>query len=407
LPIVDVELDCSGERPALNLRQQRFAPAAAEAAASQQWRFPFCVRAEGMAAPQCVMLVEASQRVPLREAPHCPAWLLPNPGGNGYFLSRLPASLSKAVPASALSEQEAVALLGEQALLANSGGLPLAHLLDLVRSLAKDSRPAVMAAAATAVQGLPLQLFTREERQNLAAWTRQQFGERALQLGWMAQEGDPDAVRQLRRAVVPLVAGIGQEPQLRAQARALALAWLKDERRPLGSLRGDILRTAARGADAVVFDAFVAAVRKTQDVNRRVDILAALGTAQDPVLLNKALELGLAPDMDLRESQSLYEEAAANADNAQATFAFVRAHYDALALRLPDDMVVRVPRWHASLCSAEDRDALRGFFADPARARRPGSARALAQALEQVELCVRNAEYQRAAGPLLPAGAEN
>jgi hypothetical protein len=36
-------------------------------------------------------LAERTQRMPLRAAPACQAWVLPNSGSNGYLLSRVPA----------------------------------------------------------------------------------------------------------------------------------------------------------------------------------------------------------------------------------------------------------------------------------------------------------------------------
>jgi cytosol alanyl aminopeptidase len=402
LPLVDVELDCSGASPALVLRQQRFVPASPDAA-PQRWRIPFCARVEGVAQPQCMLLAADSERMALTAAPHCPAWVLPNPGGAGYFLSRQAAA--RTPPTTALSDQEAAALVGDQALLAKSGGLPVARLLQVIEPMASDPRPPVVAAAAAAVQELPLQLFTPAQRQQLAAWTRKVFGARAAQLGWIAAPADSDAVRQLRRVVVPLVAELGEDPQLLRDARALALAWLQDDRRPLGALRGDILRAAARFADPALFDAFVAAARKPQEPSQRYEILAALGAVRDPVLLQRALEFALAPDVDVAETHVVYEHAADDADNARAAFAFVRSHYDALVGRVPDEVVVSVPRWHAALCSVEDRDALRAFFSDPARSRRPGAHRALEQTAEVVDLCARAATSQRAAGPLLPVAA--
>ena len=216
VPIVDFELDCSGGAPAVRLRQQRFLPAAA-APAPQQWVLPVCMRVDGLDKPLCTMMREREQRLSLAAA-RCPAWVLPNPGGTGYYLSRTDARASAGLRQAPLGEQEAIALVAEQAMLVGSGAQPLERLLEVAAPLARDPRAEVAAAAAIALGEVNTAMLGAAQRRQLAAWVREHFGPRAAQLGWLPREGESDAVRKLRATALALVADAGEDAALRREA---------------------------------------------------------------------------------------------------------------------------------------------------------------------------------------------
>jgi hypothetical protein len=68
------------------------------------------------------------------------------------------------------------------------------------------------------------------------------------------------------------------------------------------------------------------------------------------------------------------------------TFAWMTAHYDQLAARIPADFMVFMP-YFASGCSSARIDAAKAFFADPKHAP-PGTATELARVVEAVSDCV-------------------
>lgn len=387
LPVIDFELDCTGRQPAVTVRQQRFLPARAQAPA-QRWVMPVCLRYEGGDAPACAMLREREQQIVLPNAAHCPAWLLPNPAGNGYFLSRLDANTARSLASIPLKEPEAIALVTEQAMLVASGAQPVATLLNLARPLARDPRPEVAAAAARAVRELHPALFDAAGRAALAAWVRENFGARAAQLGWLPRAEDSDAVRKLRAEVLPLVTVVGENAALKVQARSLAQSWLAGKRSTIGGMHLALLRTAAHDADAPLVDAYIAAVQEATDSATRIDVYQALGWVRNPALLRRGFEHALSDKVDAREGRELYDAASEDAENAQPLFAFVRERYDALAARLPEESISRMPRWHAHLCSREDAAALQSVYGG-ARSRLPGTTRNLAQAVETAEICAK------------------
>jgi len=388
LPIVEFELDCTGRAPAVMLKQRRFDPLGANKTA-QRWTLPVCLRYEGSTSgkPLCRMLHEPRQRVVLPGAKSCPAWVLPNPGGAGYHLSRV-TNAAGALPAAQLSAQEAVAFINDQSLLAQSGAIGSQKLVAALTPFATDAREEVALAAITAVVELHPAHFPAGKDKTLAPWVMQHLAARAHQLGWVPRPGEGDSVRRLRGMLLPVVAAIGDDAQLRAQAHSHALSWLAGDRASIGESFRAVLRVAAHQSDPEVFEALLVAVAKADDGGTRYEIYKTLGQYRDPVLRQRAFELPLADGLDARQATQIYDAAAEEADNAPALLRFVRERHEQLARRLPEETMARAPRWHRELCSAEDRAAAANFYGSR-KPWPPGLERNLSQALEAVEICVK------------------
>jgi alanyl aminopeptidase len=393
LPLVDVELDCKGAQPAVVLRQQRLLPAQPGTPPQQRWLVPVCLRHEGGEGATCTLLQEDTQRVVLPKAAHCPGWVVPNPGGKGYYLWRLDARSLQALPGASLRPEEAQALAADETLLAKSGVLRHAYVLALAASLASSDHPEVVTAAATAVEEVAKDLDGTEGRASLANWVRAHFAARAAQLGWLPRPGDSDAVLKLRAKLLPLVTDVASDAALKSQARSLALAWLGGERRSLGSAYRAVLLTAARDADPAVVDAFIAAARQANDGATRTDIYTALGHVRDPQLRRRAFEHALMEAADLRESEDAFQSAGEEPASADALLAFVREHHAEFVARLPEESVARMPRWHGDLCSAAGHDAVQSLYGSSTVR---GIQRNLAQTVETIAVCVRNRAFQAA-----------
>src|SRR5207253_10236918 len=137
------------------------------------------VRAEGQARPQCGMVTTPQERIELTGAASCPAWVLPNPGGDGYYLSRVRGAASK-VPAAQLGAHEALGFIDDQAVLTASAAMPWRDLLTVLEPFTHDARPEVVTAAAQAVGHLNHSLV--DDPALLQRWVVEHFAARALQV---------------------------------------------------------------------------------------------------------------------------------------------------------------------------------------------------------------------------------
>lgn len=391
VPLVSMALDCRG-KPSLRLKQRRFLPGAPQPAASarQRWSIPVCVRYQGQKSEQpfCSILHQDSALIRLPDATACPSWLLPNPGGSGYYLPLLDDAMMAKLQKISLTANETVSLLAEQTMLARSGVLPWPRMLALAAHYAKDERPEVALAAVEAVALMPAAMLDAESLLRRASWVRAHFGARALGMGWQTGAKDGDTTQKLRVALLPLVANLGADQQLRAEARSLALDWLggKSKDAP-GVMLPPVLASAAYSGDQAVLDAMLAMAAVSPSNGDRNAIFNAMGWFADPALLQQAFSQFLGDKFDPREMLSMFKTAGKEADHGPQLQEFIRLHIDAMLIKLPDDFASNLLHWGHGLCTKNQRNAFGDFFARRA-AKDPGGARNLAQALETIDICL-------------------
>jgi hypothetical protein len=222
------------------------------------------------------------------------------------------------------------------------------------------------------------------------------YGERARALGWEPRKGEDEDARELRRLMLWMVALVGDEPQLAAEAQKRVRTWL-DSRTGLDpELVTTALSIAARRGDRALFDRYVAEARKTKDRRERTQLLSALGTFRAPELQHDALALVGGPVFDLRDSLPLLTRAISGRETRELAWSFTQGHFDAMSARMRDDDVLGFLRNVAgAFCDAAHRAELASFFT-PRVGRFDGAPRVLATQLEELDLCV---EAARRDGP--------
>jgi cytosol alanyl aminopeptidase len=395
VPEVSVSLKC-GPKPALELAQKRSLPIGSQAKA-QTWQIPVCVAYEvdGAVHHQCSVLSDAKADMELAEAQICPSWLLPNDGEAGYYQVAYQGDLLKKVLAdggSHLTVAERVGVLGDVDLLVGGGEIPAGVALALVPEFSKDPAPQVVQAAANIARLLKSESVPGDLRAKGSRFVRQEFGEKAIALGWLAKPDDSDDARLLRQKLVPFVASIGEQKDLIQEAEKLARAWLKKRQAVTPEMLGPLLEVAAEFGNRDLFNLLRTAAVQEHDHALREELLQALGSFRDPELAAASMELLLSKDFDSRESfYPLLFGPLTYAETRDVPFQFVTNHLDSLLKRLPrevgEDYAGALPTVGGSFCDAKRRDELDAFFRDRVKDY-TGGTRALAQTLEGIDLCI-------------------
>src|SRR5690606_14299912 len=99
VPFLEVDLDCSGDKPALVLEQRRYLPLGSAAGGEGQWGIPLTVRYSdgGTVRTQKTLFADKQGRVELAAATSCPTWVMPNAHGTGYYRFSLAPKLQQAL----------------------------------------------------------------------------------------------------------------------------------------------------------------------------------------------------------------------------------------------------------------------------------------------------------------------
>ncbi|WP_394838021.1 M1 family metallopeptidase [Pendulispora rubella] len=399
VPQVDVSLRCeAGRPPALDLGQSGKSDAV--------WQIPVCARYPGKhgEATSCALMGARQGQLVLDDAATCPAWVDANSDAHGYYRVRYLGNLLPkllAVP-QVLTRAEKVALLGDLGAQVRSGASSYADVLAAVSKLADD--PTYYVAAATidlVAQVRVAQIFPESLAPNYARFVRDTYGARAKRLGFVPRAGEAEDEALLRPQLLLLVADSGEDPALRAEAKALAERWLNGQGTIPPALVQSVLNIAARSGDRAMLDLMRNAARARGASNRkeRNSILRAMGQFREPDTLRAALALILQDDFEVRESTGMLWETQKTPVTRQVAFDFVKEHYDALMARLPKedstfDLAADLPEMvGASFCDAAHAADVESFFRERS-ARHAGGARGVARAVDAVNTCAAYRERQ-------------
>jgi alanyl aminopeptidase len=267
-PVVEIELSCK-QAPELVLRARDGATV------------PVCVRhAKGTGSTRTCAIATANQRVALSE---CPAWLVGNEAGAGYYHVASPSTNAASPSASApLTAPERLARADDLSAALLRSELPLPDALRELRALAGAS-DAVTQLAAVSIAGTIDPLVDDTAR---AAWSRWLAARFAPRLGKAAMLAPRTPVEsELRDRLAQLVASDQFDATTVAAAR-----WIVDRALAIDRAPPDFaLALAAPRGGRALFDRIVAVAAKVTG-ERQEALLEALG-AFGPELAPRLVEL--------------------------------------------------------------------------------------------------------------------
>jgi alanyl aminopeptidase len=402
VPLVAMELRCqAGGQASLALSQSRYAPAGAAPSTGQPlWQVPICVAVpDGKGRKtHCTLLTQATGELPLGEG--CPAWVLPNVDGAGYYLSKLAAEPLAALLDrgwARLSQVERLAALGDLEILVDGGQVELGALLALLPRLGRGDAHVLD----VAIKRLDKLAPFATDRDAFARLVRATLGPAGKRIGWLPRRKEKMAEARLRGDLMSLLAVEGQDPAARSRAVALARDWLADHRKVPESLWTPVLQSAVRAAGPEMVPALRARLRDEPDRIAQRAIYQALAKTIDRDLQRQNLELTLAVDPIPPEMVQLLS-APIEIEGQLGLAAFVRTNADELLRRLPEDY--RGALINAAVCDAGQRDEMATFMKEKLATIPRVGPRPVNQKIEWMDQCIaRRAAHESALAAFLAA----
>jgi aminopeptidase N len=394
VPIVTVAPSCDGGKARVRLSQQRFF-AAGERPSPSLWKLPVCMKWDG--GRTCTLLEQREQEVAL---PSCPKWLMANEEGAGYYRVRYDAkaleSLRPAL-AAALSVRERAQLAADVSAEAESGTLPLPAALTVLPTLLADEDLRVFARGVRVLELVNPRELSDGERAAYGRAVAKLLGPRARRVGWAPQPGEDPAMARVRPMLLGLLAREAHDRTVIAEAKKLAERWLADRKAVAPDMVDAVFAIAALGDDAKLYDRIVAEARKDNDRREREQLFLALGSFHKPSLLQRALDLVVDKQIDLRETTGIVYRGLYARETRDATWAFLQKNWDAITGRMRDDeslwLLRQVP---TAFCDEAHRHEVEAFLTPRATAR-AGSSHGLSDALEEAKSCEATLARNRAA----------
>ena len=391
-PLIDVDVDCTST-PSLRLEQSRLKPVGSTAPGNERWQTPACFRyaEKGNVKSRCGSVPNGVSTLTLDGA-KCPAWIVANVGGAGYYVARYSPPLREKLlrRARQVPVGEATALVRDTAVMVESGLLPIDTALAIAEKFITHPSPVVRHTTVDLLQALQDEWLNGAERTRYARIMKTQVVPQARRLGWLGKSNapnEPSGTRGLRSAILTLAADRGAALALRNDAARLARVWLKKRDALSAEIAEAVLKTAATFADAELFSALENEALATVDRNDRTLLLTALLKVRAPNLRERALALVLNDRVAGRDAFEALNSALDDETNRFPTVAYWRDHFAALDAKLPAETGTWLIQSGGKLCRAEQRDVFKTFLEEKSR-KYPGGEQLYGQALERINLCI-------------------
>ncbi len=394
-PLVSMK-PAAGGTVALDVRQERFFadPKIAAEKRRRRWPLPLVVKLPGDRVER-VLADKATQRVALRGKR--PAWYFGNAAAGGFYRVLHDADTRNALVADpgVLSAVERLALVGDQWALVRADRATVESFLDVAEALGGETDHDVLDGVAAPLAVLDDVVVPQgsELQHALRTWITRRFGPALTQLGWTPAADEPDAARLRRAALVRLVGGVAEAPEVLDEARARLDAYLADRRTLEPNLADPVVGLAARAGEDALYDRYrdvVAEARTPQEQRRFLLSLASFRTAATVRRTLDALLTGEIPTQDLA---FILMRLFANPAGGAAAWTFTTKRWSTLRKRIPPLMLARLVEATPGLREPRYAREVKAFFTSHPV---PEAARALRQAMERFRL---NAELRRRTAP--------
>jgi len=397
VPLITAKLECD-DRPALELEQQRYAPTGSTIDPRQTWQIPLCVAIGDAHGDRtvCALMDAPAMSLPL-DTGSCPDYVVPNGNGSGYFRFALDESgwAALAHNAGRLDANQALAYADSLDAAFRAGSASADTYLNGVEALARHEAWDALTKTMDVYEEMISDMQDEGTRRELQTVGRQLF--RPLR-DMPAANDDTGAVllrSNLSRFLALVVLDDSTRAELLDQARRyIGIGGEPDRNAVDAEMLETALSVGVQEDGAAFFDALLQFVASTGDPAMRAYGLGALARTEEPALTARLLDTVAADGYSAPELfRTLYRQIA-RPGSRDAAWAWARENFDSIVNASSGIFGVRAAvGLGASFCSPERAAEYEALIRDNAD-RLTGFERALAQSMEQIELCMSLNESQ-------------
>ncbi|HUY82080.1 MAG TPA: M1 family metallopeptidase [Acidobacteriaceae bacterium] len=350
---------------------------------AQTWYVPVCFKAED-GGDHCDLLSGARQTLKAPEAP----FLFGNADGLGYYRSSYPQAVYAKILdkiETGLTPEERIGFIGDEWAKVRANTAPVGQYLNLVAAVRSDQSADVIGTALGNVAAINDQIAsTSAEHAALARWTRQNFGSTYNLLG-APQDTDSPMKKVLRATLFGYLGDLGNDPEVIAQAKTMAEAYLKDQSSVEPTLAHEALTVAAIHGDAAFFDQLQKVFETSNNPDLQETALRLLGDFAEPSLATRALNFAVSGKVRNQDSVLLIGGMLGGRRTRDLTWQYVQDRWPQVDAQLTEWMEARLVSGASSFCSADKRAGVMNFFTTH---KMHAAARTLLQTRDHINACI-------------------
>lgn len=332
VPLIAVtKSQCTNGRTHLTLTQGEFAPDRPNKSA-RRWQVPVSVSLANTSTQAKVLVKQGRADVDL---PGCGVVLV-NDGQSGYFRTVYePKAMQDLVGVfSSLKDIDQLGIMRDSWALGLGARTSPTDALTLIDALPLTAKPQVWTAAIDVLRevdqmyrGLPKEQAQWRQR----AITR--LNPLMQNLGWLPQAGESDATGILRNDLIGALGNFGDMGVIAEARKRLARESSDPEAMP-AAIRRTVLGVVARHADLASWEQMRAQANADKNALVKQHLFKLLGSANNPALAQKALDLALTSEPGETTSPTILEEVADL--HPDLAWEFVQSHLADVLEKLPE-----------------------------------------------------------------------
>jgi aminopeptidase N len=394
LPVVSSSLRCDATGARIELSQQRYLPAGSQGSTDQTWIIPACISTidEGQRSSGCLLMQEKEQTLHL-DTQNCPAAILPNTDGSGYYRWSLPADQWQPLLAAfeQLSVNEQISVANSLSAALNNGSMSLRDFIATVPTLTKSSSWRVAMAPREDIYKIMDFLANDQERLQIEATLRQWYRPQLDRLnGIQRREQDED---QFRSKLMNTLALGANDPVIGAELAAAGAAFTGfegDEKIHMGAVDPDLqliaLLVAVEEYGKPYADLLWRHFLESDNALLKQYLLIAMAYSADAEVARLMRDRILSPELRDNEIFSIFGSQMSREENRQDMWDWARDNMAAVLERIPAWRKGQIPAQFDGFCTREQAGNIEDFFTPIIDTLESGP-RYLANSLETIRLC--------------------
>ena len=389
VPLVSAQLQCEGDKVSVQVQQQRHKALGSTISANDSsWNIPLCLRTAG-GNKHCEIMVEPKQTIELPDT-QCPAWVLPNAGGDGYYRWNLPEQQWLAVleDFDSFSPTEALSIVDSALSAFEAGQLPPGLVWKVIEASSRSTQRQVVVAPLKHLRRYNEHCFANQQRSVLAARLRAWY---EPVLARAEGSDDPDQ-KILHAALLGFMATVAEDPATRLQLQRKAEAFTgfgvtRDDKALNSDLYDSALTIAVQDIGKPFVNHLITLRQELDDPQFESASANALGRVTDSTLLPLIHELALSDAMGSREAFGLLRRSTATRETREENWQWVMANFEQIVAKIPAQWRRSTPVFAGSFCDEEAVSQLETLFSAHGDIT-PGYERELSQTRERLQLCM-------------------
>jgi aminopeptidase N/puromycin-sensitive aminopeptidase len=376
--VPQVTLAGSGALP--QLTERRFSISGSPVGA-ESWTIPVCFKGGS-----CRLLTPLGATLdgPLPVSSGMP-FAYADAAGKGYYRTAYAPAELKAIVRNAesgLTPPERIGLLGDQWALMRAGQATVGEFLDLVLALKQDTSATVMELALGKVATIATEIATDDDRKQLDAVVRQEFGPVYAALGEPTKHETLEHAR-LRETLFDVL-GRAQDPAVLAEAE-FATRQMFAGRKPADPTIADAaVALATTKGDVAFYERLLQVSQSATDPDLKEAAMNGLTRFQNPALVRRTLEYAISDAVRNQDNWTLIALLIERRETQDQAWEFVEQHWPEIARKLTANSGARIVEAAGAFCSVDKRDQVTGFFREHAVV---SAERTLAKTVDNINEC--------------------